>query len=197
VYLALNRWNDGGLDVPAVPDATDVETRLKRLACATPTVTATINFVACDVAFTSASGAEGLLIVYWNTNVIGTVDERTAPSGLQPYRFPLAEDMSSGVFALGFRLDSFTNIASGVTVTNVTTGFAGDAEPFVLGMTNGTSGVVMTLAAPSNYNYIAHASTNLADWTPFAILVNTNGTVPFFDPAMSNYQHRFYRVTRP
>jgi hypothetical protein len=33
VYLALNRWNDGGLDVPAVPDATDVETRLKRLAC--------------------------------------------------------------------------------------------------------------------------------------------------------------------
>jgi hypothetical protein len=166
------------------------------LSCSV-TVTDNINFVACDVAFTSANGAESLLTVYWNTNVIGTVDERTAEPGLHLYRFPLEDDVSSGVFALGFRLDSFTNTASSVTVTNVTTGFAGSAEPIVLAMNNATNGLVMTMAAPSNYNYLAYASTNLVEWTPFAILVNTNGIVPFFDPAMSNYQHRFYRVTRP
>jgi hypothetical protein len=36
VYLALNRWNDEGMNVPGIPDATDVKTRLQRLASATP-----------------------------------------------------------------------------------------------------------------------------------------------------------------
>lgn len=159
-------------------------------------VTDTVNFVACDVEFTKTD-AEGLLTVYWNTNIIGTIDERTVQIGFHAYRFPLPVVVSSGIYSLGFRLDSFTNISSSATVTNVTTGFAGDEAPIAMSIANDVNGLFMTMTGPSNHNYLAYASSNLLDWSPFAILVNTNGTVRFFDPDTSNYKHRFYRIVRP
>lgn len=40
-------------------------------------------------------------------------------------------------------------------------------------------------------------STNLLDWTPFALRLNTNGTVLFADPASTNASREFYRAVMP
>jgi len=61
--------------------------------------------------------------------------------------------------------------------------------------TNGYNGLpVFQLTGQPGYSYAVEASTNLVDWTNIAVLVNTNGTVPFTDPASSNYNQRFYRA---
>jgi len=161
------------------------------------TVTSAVNFVSCDIAFTSPDYAQGLLTVYWETNVIATVDERAVLTGSGSYRFSLADTFPAGTYALGFRLDSFTNITSSVTVTNVAAGFAGNASPMSLDVSSTNNGMFMTLSGPSPYNYLVEASTNLVDWTPFAILANTNGAVMFYDPDAANYKQRFYRTVRP
>jgi len=105
----------------------------------------------------------------------------------------------SGQYALGFSLDPFTNVVSSITVTNVSTGYAGLANPIALSATNSASNAtpVLTLTADAGFNYLVQASTNLIDWTPFAVLVNTNGAVQFIDPAMTNLSHRFFRAVSP
>jgi hypothetical protein len=86
-----------------------------------------------------------------------------------------------------------------MTVTNVTTGFVGITQPIVLNMllmgSNNTP--VLKLTAAPGYNYLMQSSTNLADWVPTALLVNTNGTVLFADPAVTNSGARFYRALMP
>ena len=161
------------------------------------TVTSAVNFVSCDIAFTGPAYAQGLLTVYWETNVIATVDERAVLTGSPSYRFPLSDTFPAGTYALGFRLDSFTNITSSVTVTNVAAGFAGSLSPMSLDVSSTNNGMFMTLSGPSQYNYLVEASTNLVNWTPFAILSNTNGAVQFCDPDAGNYKQRFYRAVRP
>ena len=94
-------------------------------------------------------------------------------------------------------MDSFTNITSNVTVTNVAAGFAGNTAPMSLDISNMTDGVFMTLSGPSLHNYLVEASTNLVDWAPFAILANTNGAVRFNDPDAASYSKRFYRAVMP
>ena len=160
-------------------------------------VTQAINFVAFDLSFTSPISSEGLLTVYWDTNILGVVDERVAQEGVQTYRMPLPGIVDSGVYALGFRLDAFTNDTSSVSITNVLTGFAGNVGSMTLGIVSSTNDVVMSLSAPSNCNYIAHSSTNLVDWVPFAILANTNGSVSFYEPNAAVDVLHFYKVTRP
>lgn len=56
---------------------------------------------------------------------------------------------------------------------------------------------VLTLTADAGFNYLVQASTNLIDWTLFAVLVNTNGAVQFSDPAFTNLSCRFYRAVSP
>ena len=96
------------------------------------TVTNSINFVSFDSQFTSAAGAAGLLTVYWNTNLIGSMDETVALPGMHSRTFMLPGIFSDGNYALNFRLDPFTNVASSVTVTNVSLGYAGLTNPIVL-----------------------------------------------------------------
>ncbi len=88
-------------------------------------VTDNVNCVSFDAQFTSAAGAAGLLTVYWNTNQIGMVDESVALAGWHNYTFALPEVFEPGHYALGFSLNPFTNVVSGLTVTNVSTGYAG------------------------------------------------------------------------
>jgi len=156
-----------------------------------------VNFVQFDAAFTDASAAEGLLTVYWDTNQIGTVDERVASAGLQTYRFFLPNAVTNGVYVLGFRLDSFDNTSSSITVTNVATGFVGITTPLTLSLTLTNSAPLLQLTGASNYNYLVQTSTNLVDWTPTALLVNTNGTAQFMDFAVTNSSARFYRAVLP
>jgi pimeloyl-ACP methyl ester carboxylesterase len=158
-----------------------------------------VNFVQFDADFTSTNGAEGLLTVYWNTNEIGMVDERVASSGVETFRFALPGTATTGFYTLSFRLDPFTNTASSIMITNVQTGFSGVEQPIRLDISLAASNntPLLTLSAAPNYNYLVESSTNLTDWTATALLVNTNGTVSFADPAVTNFSKRFYRATAP
>jgi hypothetical protein len=159
-------------------------------------VTNAVNFVQFDAAFTDTNSAQGLLTVYWNTNQIGMVDERVAETNSQTYRFELPATVSGGLYTLSFRLDSFAN-SSSIAVTNVATGFVGVTQPITLGIsiTNGTP--MLQLTAATNFTYLVQSSTNLVDWTPTALLLNTNGTVQFMDSAVTNSSTRFYRAIMP
>ena len=160
-------------------------------------VTNRINFVSFDARFTSATNAAGLLTVYWNTNEIGVADETVTPPGLQNYSFALPATYSSGNYVLGFRLDSFTNIVSSISITNVSLGFAGLTNTITLGISRAGGSNQLTLNGPTNYNYLVQSSSNLVDWIPAVIVANTNGTVLFNDPAATNYSRRFYRAVSP
>ncbi len=161
-------------------------------------ITNRVNFVSFDAIFTSASGAEGLLSVYWGTNVISLLDERVTVPGTHQYQLPLPEIVEGETRTLGFRLDAFSTIQSSATVTNVALGFAGVQEPFSLSLssenTNGSP--ILELVGPSGFNYRVESSTDLVDWSTAAILVNTNGVVHFIDPNPPT-NHRFYRVVAP
>ena len=152
-----------------------------------------INFVQFDAAFTDTNSAQGLLTVYWNTNQIGMVDERVVETNLQTYRFQLPGTVSSGLYTLSFRLDSFDN-SSSIAVTNVATGFVGVTQPITLGisLTNGVP--LLQLTAATNFTYLIQTSTNLVDWMPTALLLNTNGTAQFTDSSLTNFGARFYRA---
>jgi PKD repeat protein len=161
------------------------------------TVTNPVNFVQFDAEFTDASSAEGLLTVYWDTNQIGTVDERVTSSGIQTYRFFLPNTVTNNVYVIGFRLDSFDTTSSSVLVTNVATGFVGVTQPITLGVSITNGAPMLQLSAATNFTYLVQSSTNLVDWTPTALLLNTNGTVQFTDSAVTNSGARFYRAVMP
>ena len=158
-----------------------------------------VNFVSLEARFTSAIGAEGLLSVYWETNVIGSIDERVTLPSTHQYTFPLPETVMSGTRMLGFRLDTFSAVQSSAVVTNVALGFAGVREPFSLSFTgmSASGSPVLRLMGPAGFNYLLESSTSLTDWKTTAVLVNTNGTVRFADQTSKNTPTRFYRAVVP
>ena len=161
-------------------------------------VTNTANFISFDAQFLSVS-AEGLFTMYWQTNTVGSIDERVVLPGLQHYTYALPMAVTNNSYTLGFRLDSFSSTVSSVAITNVAFGFIGIREPFsltVLGIDTNSS-PVLSLTGPSGYNYRVESSTNLVDWTTTAVLVNTNGIVSFSDPSSTNTSRRFYRAVTP
>ena len=161
-------------------------------------VTNAVNFLSFDAQFLSVK-AEGLLTTYWETNQIGSIDERVVTPGLKHYTYGLGSSVTNGSFTLGFRLDSFANTVSSIAITNVSLGFIGLKEPFSLTVIGaGTnSSPVFGLTGPSGYNYRVESSTNLVDWVTIAILVNTNGIVNFSDPSPTNTNRRFYHTVAP
>ncbi|MDO8482893.1 MAG: hypothetical protein Q7S86_03690, partial [bacterium] len=167
------------------------------LAAVVP-ITNRVNFISFEARFTSASGAEGLLSMYSETNVIGSIDERMVSAGIHKYTFPIPETATGGTRTLGFRLDAFSAIQSSVTVTNVALGFAGLREPFSLSFvgTDPTGLPLLQLNGPSGFNYRVETSTNLVDWETTAILVNTNGVVRF-TATTTNTTAQFYRAAVP
>jgi hypothetical protein len=56
---------------------------------------------------------------------------------------------------------------------------------------------LVQLTAATTFTYLIQSSTNLVDWTPTVLLLNTNGTAQFIDSAMTNSRARFYRATLP
>lgn len=161
-------------------------------------ITNSVNLVSFDSQFLS-HGAEGLLSVYRNTNILGSIDERVVVQGLRHYTFGLQTTQTNGTYSLGFRLDAFSAIQSSVIVTNVALGFVGVRESFSLSFTSSfTNGLpVLQLNGPSGFTYIVEASTNLVDWETAAVLINTNGTVRFIDSNSIGSASRFYRAVAP
>lgn len=157
-------------------------------------ITNPVNFVQFDATFTSTNGGEGLMTVYWNTNAIGFVDQRVVTPETHTLQFDLPETVTNGLYTLSFRLDAFNGTASSITVTNIMTGFIGVTQPATLGVSlNAIHSPVLRLTGPS-LTYLIQTSTNLSDWTPRALLANTNGTVNFTDPGANGSSTGFYRA---
>ncbi len=154
-----------------------------------------VNLLSLEVGFFSGTGAEGLLSVYWGTNILGSIDERVSPA-LQQYTFALPARITGGNHLLGFRLDAFSAMTSSAVVTNITLGFVGIRETFSLSATgkqiNGLP--ILQLNGPAGYNYAVEVSTNLVNWKTIATLVNTNGIVRFTDSVSTSASSRFYRA---
>jgi probable HAF family extracellular repeat protein len=165
------------------------------------TPTNPVNYIAFDAKFTSGSGAQGVLTVLWDTNEIGTLDERVIDPGLQHYQFRFPQVSSLTPHVLGFRLDPFTNIQSTVTLTNMTLNQVGVSHPPTLSVTTNTiNGLqVWRLDGDLGVNYGIQATSGLGstNWADIAVLVNTNGTVFFLDQDQTNYNQRFYRAVAP
>lgn len=156
-----------------------------------------VNFVQFDACYTSPNAADGILTVYWNTNEIGAVHERAYSTNINTFRFALPSVETNGLFALCFRLDPTRELKASVSVSNVHTGFLGAVDPIHLGIAMNASNRIPTLmltAAP-NYNYLLERSTNLTDWSPLGLLVNTNGVAVFPDGSGTNVGNCFYRAT--
>jgi hypothetical protein len=161
------------------------------------TATNALNFLSFDSEFTSAAGSHGLLSVYWDTNMIGLVDEAAVQPGLQHYALSFPNATANTSHVLGFHLDPFTSVQSSITITNITMGFAGVSQPPVLTVTtNISNGLLVFQLSGQPDNYTVQAATDLSgtNWTDIAILANTTGTVNFVDSSSTNYPFRFYRA---
>ncbi len=156
-----------------------------------------VNVVSFDAKFTSVDGAQGLLSVLWDEQIIGLIDERVVNTNHYMFQFPNATANSSHI--LGFRLDPFTNIQSVVTVTNVVLNQVGVSQPFSLSLAGSTANgaLVYELVGEAGFEYRIQSSTNLVNWTDIITLVNTNGAVRFFDQDSTNYPTIFYRAVAP
>lgn len=91
------------------------------------------NALIFDALFTSEEGAEGLLAIYWDGVLVGTIDERVAPDYLNSYILSLGDDFEPGTYTISFRLDPYTDVTSSVEISNVS-GFYAVPEPATLGL---------------------------------------------------------------
>jgi hypothetical protein len=56
--------------------------------------------------------------------------------------------------------------------------------------------VQMSLTGPASRTFRIEASTDLQAWSPIASYFSDNGSIQFAIPAVTNYQHRFFRARR-
>ncbi len=91
---------------------------------------ASAQWLMFDLDFTSEAGAEGVLSVFLDGELLGTVDERFAADGLDTYQIDLNGLLAAGAHELAFRLDPFTEVSSTVLIDNVSFAafHAGDAN---------------------------------------------------------------------
>ncbi len=136
---------DSAQDVDNVPHAKSDAVQVSGSAIDIPTfspawismlldVTDPVNFITFDVEFLSEVGAEGLLAMYWDGEVVSTIDERYTLSGNNSYTMWLSGIMEPGTYELAFRLDPFTGVQSRVLLDNIQTGFAVVPEPSSLAL---------------------------------------------------------------
>lgn len=162
------------------------------------TDTNVLNLVSFNAQFTSAEGAHGLLTVYWDTNLIGEVDEASVQPGLQYYNMQFPNTAPNTSHVLGFHVDPFTATHSTLVLTNIVTGCVGVSQPFTLSITtNRSNGLLVCQLTGQPAYYTVQSSSDLLNWTTIAYLANTNGAVNFVDPNSTNYPCQFYRATSP
>ena len=211
VQLTPATWNNTLIDFTQSPTVqSDTGTILKRsdssikLSSGSPVWLATLvsstnplNVISFDTEFISLSGAQGLLTVVWDDQVIGSIDERIVSNNHYTFRYP--NSIANSSHTLGLRLDSFTNIQSIVAITNIVLNQVGVSQPFSLSIgseiTNGVR--IYQLTGEAGFEYNVQSSVNLVDWNDIAVLKNTNGAVRFFDQSSTNYPMRFYRAVAP
>ena len=165
-----------------------------------PNVTSSVNFVTFNAEFTGAAGSMGLLTVYWNDEEIGQIDERNISPGVHSYTFEIANAFLDRSNTLGFRLDQFSPVTSGISVTNVKTGFAGLPTPprLKIERVSGIATPVLTMTGTQNFTYLVETSPDLVNWEPMAaVTLDTGVNAALTDPAATGLQLRFYRAVSP
>jgi probable HAF family extracellular repeat protein len=162
-------------------------------------ITSPVNTVTFNAQFVSTNDARGLLTVYWDAQIVGSMDEALIGNIAQQGQFTFPRAEPGSVHVLGFRLDPFTNAQSTAVLTNIVLTQIGVSKPFSLTQTtNSVSGLrVWELVGEAGYTYSIESSTNLIDWTNKLQVVNTNGAVKFFDQSTTNGVQRFYRASSP
>jgi len=158
----------------------------------TITDTNSLNFVSFNAEFTSGAGAHGLLTVYWDTNMIGELDEANVQPGMQHYYMAFQDSLPNSAHVLGFHVDPFSQIHSSMILTNIVVGCSGAAQSAILTIsTNRGLAAYQLLGQPGTY--AVQASSDLLNWTNILYLINTNGSVDFSDQSEDGYIFRFYR----
>ena len=195
VQAALETAKIGSIQA-ANPLTTQVQSSPEWIAFGV-TTTNLINLLQFDATFAGNPGARGLLAVYWNTNLIGSIDESVTLAGSKRYMFALPEEVQSGAYVLSFRFTSFTNVSSTVVVTNITTGLSAGDEAVSLHAATTNGMPVITLTGPVGYSWLLQESTNLINWSILATVLNTNGVARFTDADATNHLQRFYRAVIP
>jgi len=82
-----------------------------------------LYFLTFEADFTSDPGAEGLLAVFWDYELVDLIDERYVLDGMQEYSLFLPGNFDPGEYILSFRLDPYTPVDSSVLIDNVATGY--------------------------------------------------------------------------
>ena len=130
-----NLWNKevdllGETTISSDTGIVDIDTDGLRLQTGSPVWMQTIvtleeeaNLLAFSAEFLSEEGAEGILQIFCNGELVATVDERTAVEGIEEYIFSLPEELEAGDCLIAFRLDPFTDVASSIQIDNLTLGY--------------------------------------------------------------------------
>jgi len=154
-----------------------------------------INFVSFEATF--AGNKECLLSAYWDTNIIGSIDGSLVPPAVQKYTFVIPTTSDNGK-NIGFRLDSFSNVPSQISINNVVLGYIGSSESFSLSytgiVTNRTP--VFELKGQKGITYSIESSVDLVNWTAILLIGNVYSSAKFSDPEPS-VATKFYRAVIP
>ena len=82
-----------------------------------------LSLLEFDYEFTSAAESSAVLSFYLNGELLGIIDQRFAPAGLDSYSFAFPE-LGPGIQKLGIRLDAYGSISAIATVSNFHGSFA-------------------------------------------------------------------------
>jgi hypothetical protein len=77
-----------------------------------------VNALSFDSEFTSLAGAESILDVYWEDQLIGSIDERYVFDGVQKYIYFLPEIYQPGSYKLAFKLATYNDTVSSIEIDN-------------------------------------------------------------------------------
>ena len=177
------------------PSALEMKTDSPVWIATIVTDTNALNVLSFDAEFASATGSHGLLAAYWDTNIVGLLDEAAIQSGFHHYVLSFPSAAANTGHVLGFHLDPLTSVQSTITLTNIVTGFVGVNQPFSLSITtNRINGSPVYQLSGQAADYTVEASADLLHWSTVAILANNTGTVNFFDQNPTNAPFRFYRA---
>lgn len=157
--------------------------------------TNTVNTIEFKCLFSSDAGAAGLLRVFWDTNIIGAIDETLARPALAKYQFAIPSISIGSVHTLGFRLDTFSDVQSITTITNLNLRQFGASKQAALAVERKTQEQwVYRILGEPGFDYIIEVSTDLSEWTEIATVETRFGEGFFRDLSAETAHTRYYRA---
>jgi len=164
---------------------------------AAPSVTQTF-FVAPSIAPPAVTGPQRLPDGGFQVTFYGVIGSN--------YTFQASTDLKNWVSLFSFTCTNFPMYLVDTNAMQYTSRFYRVAQfgasssiwlGFGLAHPWTTNGLSLMLQGPVGSNYIIQASTDLINWQAITNFTTTNSPFYFYDPAATNYDHRFYRGVMP